>query len=59
MLTVSDILRGQGEALNVDRRDLHADLYDCLLLLGRRELVEGGGREDRDTRDAGKGRGGS
>lgn len=27
LLTASDILRGQGEALNVDRREAHTRLY--------------------------------
>jgi len=27
LLTASDILRGQGEALNVDRRESHTRLY--------------------------------
>ncbi|KAA6426215.1 MAG: hypothetical protein FRX49_04067, partial [Trebouxia sp. A1-2] len=30
LLTASDILKGQGEALNIDRRDLYARLYACI-----------------------------
>ncbi|KAK9844945.1 hypothetical protein WJX74_008987 [Apatococcus lobatus] len=31
LLAVSDILRGQGEALTIDRRELHLQLYSLLL----------------------------
>ncbi|KAK9865833.1 hypothetical protein WJX84_002937, partial [Apatococcus fuscideae] len=31
LLAISDILRGQGDALTIDRRDLHLQLYSMLL----------------------------
>lgn len=34
LLSAADILKGQGEALSVDRRDFHALLYDALLQVG-------------------------
>ena len=46
LLTASDILRGQGEALNVDRRDFYIRLYEALGLTPFRQLSEdpaGGG----------------
>lgn len=33
LLTASDILRGQGEALTIDRRDFYIRLYDTLTLV--------------------------
>eukprot|EP00967_Tisochrysis_lutea_P117281 scaffold189550_cov19-Tisochrysis_lutea.AAC.1 len=40
LLTASDILRGQGEALNVDRRESHARLYQALLSVPMSSLVD-------------------
>lgn len=34
LATASAILRGQGEALTVDRRELYVQLYDALLQVG-------------------------
>ncbi|KAL6761314.1 nucleolar complex-associated protein-domain-containing protein [Haematococcus lacustris] len=42
LLTVSDILRGQGEALTVDRKDFHVRLYLALLNIPLRGIAEGG-----------------
>ncbi|KAG1668841.1 hypothetical protein FOA52_004936 [Chlamydomonas sp. UWO 241] len=40
LLTASDILKGQGEALTIDRRDFYVRLYDALLLVPFRTLAE-------------------
>lgn len=43
LLTASDILRGQGEALTIDRRDFYARLYEALALAPYRQLGEAEG----------------
>ncbi|MEW5302585.1 MAG: hypothetical protein WDW36_005354 [Sanguina aurantia] len=43
LLSAADILKGQGEALSVDRRDFHALLYDALLQVPQHGLLELGG----------------
>lgn len=40
LLTTSDILRGQGEALNVDRRDFYVQLYEALTLMPYAQISE-------------------
>ena len=40
LLTASDILRGQGEALNVDRRDFYVQLYEALGLTPYAQISE-------------------
>jgi hypothetical protein len=39
LLSASTILRGQGEALNIDRRQLYTQLYAALLALPMRGLA--------------------
>lgn len=43
LLTASDILRGQGEALTIDRRDFYVRLYEALALAPYRQLGEAEG----------------
>ena len=40
LLTASEILRGQGEALNVDRRDFYVQLYEVLGRVPYRQVSE-------------------
>ncbi len=42
LLTASAILRGQGEALNIDRRALYAQLYAAALLAPLMPLLDDG-----------------
>ncbi|GAX79807.1 hypothetical protein CEUSTIGMA_g7247.t1 [Chlamydomonas eustigma] len=40
LLTASDILRGQGEALNVDRKEFYVQLYNTLNLIPYSQVLE-------------------
>jgi hypothetical protein len=40
LLTASDILRGQGEALNVDRKEFYVQLYSALNLIPYGQVLE-------------------
>jgi nucleolar complex protein 3 len=55
LLTASDILRGQGEALTIDRKDFYIKLYEAIGLVPYRQL---GVDEEYDDDESAPGRGG-
>ncbi|GLI63195.1 hypothetical protein VaNZ11_006093 [Volvox africanus] len=53
LATMAALLRGQGEALNVDRRDLYVQLYDILLQVPFHSLLtDEGGNQQRSQKNA-------